>query len=261
MDDGGEGDGPSFDLTVEHPYVGDLAVTAGVVDGEGNGICSVEVLQPQPGEAGDGGLSGGVDMAACGEEYPPSPEFQWYVQVVDTAAVDEGAVTELTLNGPDGEIEFDGLPADIPDNDPDGVLLVTDGETAGPTTSSSSGGAPVLDVVIDHPYSGDLSVEVGAVAGNGDVVCQVQVATPDANNSAPGFELSVPVDDCAGAFPPAQNVEFYLFVVDTLAADEGQLVEATLTGPDGDVYAVQDTGGIIPDADPEGVTYFFAPAG
>ncbi len=261
MDDA-DPEGPFFDLTLEHPYTGDLAVTAGVLDDEGNVTCSIEVLQPHPGEAGDGGLSGRIGMADCADEYPPSADARWFVAVVDTAAVDEGSVTELTLEGPDGEtVEFDDLPAAIPDDDPDGLLLVTDGEAAGPTTSTAGGEAPQLDVVIDHPFSGDLSVEIGAVDAAGEVVCQEQVATPDGSNNTPGFELSVAVDDCASAFPPAGGTEFYLFVVDTLAEDVGRIVEATLTGTDGDRYVVEDTGGQIPDADPEGLTVFFVPAG
>ena len=49
-------------------------------------------------------------------------------------------------------------------------------------------------------------------------------------------------------------------MVDTLAEDVGQLVDATLTGPDGDVYVAESIGAEIPDADPDGVTAFFVPA-
>ena len=58
-------------------------------------------------------------MSDCADQYPPSDETRWFVEVIDTAAVDEGTVDSLTLNGPDGEsIEFDDLPATIPDDDP-----------------------------------------------------------------------------------------------------------------------------------------------
>lgn len=33
-----------------------------------------------------------------------------------------------------------------------------------------------------------------------------------------------------------------------------------VTGPDGEIYAVEDVGMTIPDADPDGVVTFFAPA-
>jgi hypothetical protein len=265
-DDGGmdgetDPDDPFFALAVEHSYVGDLSVTAGVLDGEGIATCSVQVLQPHPGEAGEGGLSGRIGMGACADQYPPGDDTRWFVEVVDTAAVDEGEVTELRLHGPDGDtIEFGDLPATIPDDDPEGLLLVTDGGVGAPGISGPEGEGPTLDVVIDHPYAGDLSVEVGAVDAAGGVVCQEQVATPNPADSEPGFELNVVVEDCAGDFPPDAGVELYLFVVDTLAADTGRLVEATLTGGDGVHYAVEETRGRIPDADPEGRAYAFVPA-
>jgi len=260
LPDGGEGDGPTFDIEIAHSYVGDLSIRAGTADNDGGDVlCSVDVLAPDSSDAGDGGLSGSIDMSDCADQYPPSDETRWFVQVIDTAAVDEGTVESLTLTGPDGDaIEFDGLPATIPDNDPGGLVLLTDGERAEPT-SSPGGGAPQLSVTIDHPYAGDLSVEVGAVDAGDNILCQEQVATPDASNSEPGLQIDVELADCANAFPPSEDIRFYLFVADTLAEDTGSLVDATLTGPDGDVYRVRDTGR-IPDADPDGVTTFFIPA-
>ena len=260
LPDGGDGDGPSFDIEITHSYVGDLSIRAGTADNDGGDVlCSVDVLAPDSANAGDGGLSGSIDMSDCADQYPPSDETRWFVQVIDTAAVDEGTVESLTLNGPDGEsIDFDGLPATIPDNDPSGLVLLTDGERAQPT-SSPGGGAPELSVTIDHPYAGDLSVEVGAVDAADNVLCQEQVVTPDASNNASGLQIDVELADCAGAFPPGADTRFYLFVADTLAEDTGVLVAASLTGPDGDVYEVRDTGQ-VPDADPDGVTTFFIPA-
>ncbi len=260
LPDGGEGDGPTFDIEIAHSYVGDLSIRAGTADNDGGDVlCSVDVLAPDSSDAGDGGLSGSIDMSDCADQYPPSDETRWFVQVIDTAAVDEGTVESLTLTGPDGDaIEFDGLPATIPDNDPAGLVLLTDGERAEPT-SSPGGGAPQLSVTIDHPYAGDLSVEVGAVDAGDNILCQEQVATPDASNSEPGLQIDVELADCANSFPPSEDIRFYLFVADTLAEDTGSLVDATLTGPDGDVYRVRDTGR-IPDADPDGVTTFFIPA-
>ena len=251
-------EGPSFDLEISHSYVGDLSIRAGAADDDGNIECSVEVLSPDPGNAGDGGLSGTVDMADCEDSYPPSEETRWFVEVIDTAAVDEGTVDSLTLNGPDGEsIEFENLPVTIPDNDPGGVVLLTDGERAEPT-SSPGGAAAHLDITIDHPYRGDLSVEVGAVDANDEIVCQEAVATPDPGNNEVGLTIDQDLEDCAGDFPPEEGVRFYLFVADTLERDEGRLVEAVITGTDGERF-VTDTGP-IPDADPEGVTTFFRPA-
>jgi subtilisin-like proprotein convertase family protein len=247
----------SFDLELTHSYVGDLSIRAGTADNDGgNVLCSVDVLAPDPGNSGDGGLSGSIDMSDCEDQYPPSDDTRWFVQVIDTAAIDEGTVDSLTLNGPDGSIEFTDLPATIPDDDPHGLVLLTDGERAEPT-SSPGGGAPELQISIEHPYSGDLSVEVGAVDENDNVLCQEQVATPDQSNSTPNLDIDQPLQDCASAYPPQDGVRFYLFVADTLSQDEGRLVSATLTGPDGQVYETQT--GTIPDADPEGVTTFFRP--
>ena len=77
--------------------------------------------------------------------------------------------------------------------------------------------------------------------------------------AAPGLQIDVPLTDCANTFPPGQDVRFYLFLADTLVEDTGELVDTTITGTDGDVYRVRDTGR-IPDADPNGVTTFFIPA-
>ena len=97
-------------------------------------------------------------------------------------------------------------------------------------------------MTIDHPYAGDLSVEVGAVDVDENVVCQEQVATPDSANSEAGLQIDEPPESCAAYFPPGDDVRLYLYVADTLAEDTGELVEATITGPDGDIYGVEDTG-------------------
>jgi subtilisin-like proprotein convertase family protein len=253
------GDGPSFDIEITHSYVGDLSIRAGAAESDGGDIvCSVDVLSPDPGDAGDGGLSGTIDMSDCADSFPPSEDTRWFVQVIDTAAVDEGTVDSLTLNGPDGDsIEFTDLPVDIPDNDPDGVVLLTDGERAQPT-SSPGGDAGHVNITIDHPYAGDLSVEIGAVDDNDNLLCQEALATPDASNNTAGLTIDQDLEDCAQYFPPQDGVRFYLFVADTLREDEGQLTEATITGPDGETY--QTDTGTIPDADPTGVTTFFQPA-
>lgn len=261
LPDGTDGDGPSFHIEITHSYVGDLSIRAGTADNDGgNVLCSVDVLAPNSGNAGDGGLSGTIDMSDCADQYPPSDATRWFVEVIDTAAVDEGTVDSLTLNGPDGQsIEFDGLPATIPDDDPGGLVLLTDGDRAEPV-SSPGGGAPEVSVAIDHPYAGDLSVEVGAVDAEDNVLCQVAVVTPDPSDSTDGLEAQVSLEDCAGAYPPSDSARWYLLVIDTVAQDEGQIVDATLTGPDGNTYVAESVGAGIPDADPEGVIGLFVPA-
>lgn len=257
--DGG-GDGPEMDLRITHSYTGDLSIVAGVLDGDGQALCTVNVLDPDLGHPGNGRLQGTIDLSPCADQDPPGPDSRWYLDVEDTAAQDVGTVDELVLRFPDGdEVEFEGLPAEIPDADPAGVVLVADGERAGPVTGGTSGGdAPVLDLAVDHPYSGDLSVEVGAVDRDGRVLCQQSVATPDPSDNSPDLDLDVPLTDCAGVYPPGRDRRWYLFVADTLARDTGRLVRAVITGPDGATYTADPPGnGRIPDADPTGVVAFF----
>ncbi len=263
-DDGGNGDpadGAAVDLVIEHTYTGDLSVTAGVLDAEGTPVCTIEALRPRAGERGDGGLEGRIDLGDCAEAGEPGPDTVWFVQVVDTAAVDEGTVESAVLTTPGGDtVEFDDLPVSIPDNTPQGVLLLADGETAGPVTDPGARVAPTLTVDVDHPYAGDLSVEVGAVGPGDEVLCQEQVATPDPSDDTIGLSIEAVLADCAPAFPPSADRQWYLLVVDTLARDVGTLTAATLTGPDGEVYEIDAAGARIPDADPDGVLTFFRPA-
>lgn len=257
---GDEVEGPAFVVDIDHSYTGDLSVVAGVADGDGDVVCSVEALRPDSGDRGDGGLAGTIELDPCAEAWPPSAERNWFLEVVDHAAVDEGAVQALRLVGPDGEtVEFVRLPATVPDDDPRGLLLVADGSSAGPLTSGGMGGGPTLAVEVNHPYAGDLSIEVGAVGPGDEVLCQEQVRTPDPSDDSDGVVLEEVLEDCARAFPPTADRTWYLLVVDTLAQDIGRLVSAGLTGPDGERYVVDRTGVPIPDADPDGILLTFGP--
>ena len=252
------GDGPFMTLELTHTYTGDLSIRAGVGQSDGTTLCSVQVLEPDPNEGGDGGLSGDVDLSECADEYPPDADHLWFLQVIDTADLDSGTVDELSLTGPDGQtFEFDNVPADIPDNDPDGLTLFTDGSSGSATTDIGAGGAPTASIEIDHSFRGDLAVTIGVLDGAGNVLCEEPFATPDQNSSENGLSVSGPVSDCVAQYPPSADRQWYLFVADTLDQDTGSVISATLEGDDGQTFAVDTSDAAIPDADPDGLLLFF----
>ncbi len=253
------GDGPFMTLDLTHTYTGDLSIRAGVGQPDGTTLCSVQVLEPDPNDGGDGGISGDIDLSECADQEGPDADHLWFLQVIDTADLDSGTIDSLTLTAPDGStFDFDDLPADIPDNDPDGVTLFTDGTGGGSSTNDiGAGDAPVASVSIDHSFQGDLAVTVGVLDADDNVLCEEPLATPDQSNSEEGLEVEAPVSDCADQYPPSTDRQWYLFVADTLAQDTGQVVSATLTGPDGETFTV-DTPADIPDADPDGLLLFFS---
>jgi subtilisin-like proprotein convertase family protein len=253
------GDGPFMSLEIDHSYTGDLSIRAGVGQPDGTVTCSVNVLDPDPNDPGDGGLSGDIDLSECEDQFPPDEENLWFLEVVDTAGEDEGTVESLTLTGPDGEeFDFGELPVDIPDDDEDGIVLVTDGSEGQSTNPSSR--AAVASIEIDHPFRGDLAVTVGVLDDEDDVVCEEPLATPDQTDDGEGLSIEAAVEDCVNDYPPSDELRWYLFVADTLAEDTGEIVSATLEGPDGEEFAIDLDGGTeIPDADPDGVLLFFEP--
>ena len=246
-------------LELTHTYTGDLSIRAGVGQSDGTTLCSVQVLEPDPNEGGDGGLSGDIDLSDCADQYPPDAEHLWFLQVIDTADLDSGTIDSLSLTGPDGQtFDFDNVPADIPDNDPNGLTLFTDGSGGGSsTTEIGAGGAPTASITIDHSFQGDLAVTVGVLDAAGNVLCEEPFATPDQNNSEDGLDVSGPVSDCAAQYPPSTDRRWYLFAADTLEQDTGSVVSATLEGDDGQTFSVDTSNAAIPDADPDGLVLFF----
>ncbi|MCB9372997.1 MAG: hypothetical protein H6518_09465, partial [Microthrixaceae bacterium] len=252
------GDGPFLSLALTHTYTGDLSIRAGVGRPDGTTLCSVQVLDPDPNDGGDGGLEGDIDLSGCADQYPPAADRLWFLEVIDTADLDEGTVDSLSLTGPDGEtFEFGDLPADIPDNDPDGLVLFTDGAGGSSATDISATSAPTASITIDHTFRGDLAVTVGVLDGDGDVLCEEPFATPDRNDGENGLAVTGPVSDCVSEYPPSADRQWYLFVADTLDQDTGSVLDATLEGPDGQVFAVDTTDADIPDADPDGLLLLF----
>ncbi len=252
------GDGPSIDLAITHTYIGDLQIAAGVADAEGTIICSVSLQDTDPTNS-EADLSGSADMSGCAEFYPPSPDQQWYLQVIDTAAVDEGTVDQFMLNGPDGQtFDFAGVPVDIPDADPDGVALLLNGSggssgTAGGTGQGSTMGLPAVQVSITHPYRGDLAVTAGVLGPDGSPLCEVVVSTPNPEDSEAAVVSDTSLEDCAEFYPPTAEQPWYVFAADTLEVDTGTLDSVTLAGPDGVSYTAADLPAELPDGDPNGV--------
>lgn len=252
------GDGPFMSLELTHSFTGDLSIRAGVGEPDGTTLCSVQVHEPDPSENGDGGISGDIDLSECVDEYPPDAEHLWFLEVIDTADLDSGTVDSLSLTGPDGQtFEFDNVPAEIPDNDPDGLTLFTDGSSGSSATDIGADSAPTASITVDHSFQGDLAVTVGVLDADGNVLCEEPFATPDQNNSENGLDVSGAVGDCVAQYPPSADRQWYLFVADTLAQDTGSVVSATLEGPDGQTFTVDTSDAAIPDADPDGLLLFF----
>ena len=111
------------DITIDHTYIGDLLVQVAVLDSAaGTVACREDVLTPNPEDSTDG-FQTTVDLSRCAGFYPPTANLVWFLRVVDNAGLDEGSVVGFELRGPDGVVRTTSLPAAIPDNDPEGVLL------------------------------------------------------------------------------------------------------------------------------------------
>lgn len=123
---GEAGDGvPFVSLAISHTYIGDLQVRAGAADAAtGRVLCSVPVLEPDPQASGDD-AEGEVDMSACAEHFPPSAEVVWFLEAVDTAALDTGAIERFEVFAPDGTlVAAADTPVPIPDDDPEGAVAL-----------------------------------------------------------------------------------------------------------------------------------------
>lgn len=245
--------------SLDHTYHGDLSLRAGVADAEGTIVCSLPVLEPDPSDSASGTLDGDIDMTECEGFYPPSAEAQWFLQVIDTAAEDTGTINQFTLNGSDGSVfDFSDLPVDVPDDDVDGIALLLDGTggSAGQAGGSGQGadlGLPGAAISISHPFAGDLAVTGGVIDPAGNVLCEVTLHSPDANNDGVDLFGEVSLAECGRHFPPTPDRLWFLFVADTLSEDTGTVEEFVLYGPDGTVYTFQGLPVALPDADPDGV--------
>jgi subtilisin-like proprotein convertase family protein len=115
-------------LDISHTFVGDLQVRAGAVDpNTGDILCSVPILEPDPQDDGDD-ISGEVDLSACAQFFPPSAGAAWFLEVVDTAAIDSGTIERFDLFAGDGTLVGSAdVPVAIPDDDPAGAAAIVFG--------------------------------------------------------------------------------------------------------------------------------------
>jgi hypothetical protein len=115
-------------VKITHGYRGDLEVTLDVLDGAEEPLCSAVLVTPDPDDDGDN-VTGRFDLAgtACAAHLPPAPDRQWRLTVVDTAAQDEGTLFQFSVSHEGQRFLAPGLPADIPDDDPEGVQAVIGG--------------------------------------------------------------------------------------------------------------------------------------
>lgn len=249
----------SMSVALDHTYRGDLQVRAGVADAEGNITCSVPILEPDASDDTSGPIEGDVDMSECAALFPPTPDQQWFLQVIDTAELDVGTINGFSVTGADGSsFEFTDLPVQVPDNNVDGVALLLDGSGGSSGQAGGGGqgadlGLPSASIAITHPYAGDLAVAGGVLDASGNVLCEVSMHTPDANNSDADLAGDVSLAECEQFYPPSPSQQWYLFVADTLSADVGAVDAFALTGPDGAVYTYSGLPVPLPDADPNGV--------
>ena len=257
---GSAGDGvPFITAAATHGYHGDLSVRAGVADADGTIICSVPVLEPDPADSESGVLEGEIDMSECAALFPPTPDQQWFLQVIDTAAEDTGTIDAFSVTGADGSVfAFTDVPVEVPDDDVDGIALLLDGSggssgQAGGAGQGSDVGLPAASVAITHPYAGDLAVTGGVLDAEGNVLCEVSFHTPDANNDGVDLAGEVSLTECARHYPPTPTERWFLFVADTLSDDVGTVDAFSLSGPDGAVYTFSGPPTALPDADPNGV--------
>ncbi len=129
-----------------------------------------------------------------------------------------------------------------------GVVVDPGGNTTGSTAVAA------IDLAITHTYRGDLSVLLGVADAEGNDLCEPEVLfTPDdsdAEDNLTGF-LDISESPCAEFLPPSPDQLWYLFVEDTLAEDEGEIVGFTVFA-DGVPYPASGLPLPIADADPTG---------
>lgn len=257
------GDGPIAEIAIAHTYVGDLSVRVGALDEDGKAACVVRAHEPDAADAGED-LELAVDLGECAGAYPPTAEAPWFLEVIDDATLDRGSVESFVLVGPGGEeLAFAGVPVDVPDDDPDGVVLLLDDAGGAPGQMQGSGQGDEDDeaqvtVVVEHPYRGDLAVRLEVTGDRGDVLCREELATPDPGDGSDDLDVTAPAGSCAEHFPPTAERPWTVVVVDTLREDEGTLELVELIAPGGDVLEPDDRLPVdVPDDDPDGVVVDF----
>jgi serine/threonine-protein kinase PknK len=121
---GGVAGPATISLTYSHELPSDLEALLGVADSAGNLLCSTELPLDTSG-TDVVSRTESIEVTECLDQYPPAQDRIWGVIVADLAGVDVGQVEAVTFTGPDGAVfvPIQSLPAEIPDNDVNGVVI------------------------------------------------------------------------------------------------------------------------------------------
>ena len=66
-------------------------------------------------------------MSGCAQFFPPSAAAAWFLEVVDTAAIDEGTIQRFEVFAPDGSLVGSAdVPVAIPDDELANIKTVGD---------------------------------------------------------------------------------------------------------------------------------------
>jgi subtilisin-like proprotein convertase family protein len=247
-------------VKITHPFRGDLAVSLEVIDGAGEPLCGADLVQPS---ADDGdNITGRFDLVGtdCEPFLPPGPEQVWLLHVVDTGPEDEGMLFQFAVSHEGQRFIAAGLPAVIPDADAIGLTAAIGGSAPTamvPTDSAMPGGGSVTALVdVQHPYRGDLEIQVAVVDPQAEtVLCRVDLLAADPSDDGDDVALEGDVSACGAFHPPGPSQVWVLRVADLAAADVGTVLRFALVGPDGTTLEADVAGaaGAIPDADAEGL--------
>ena len=107
---------------------------------------------------------------------------------------------------------------------------------------------------IVHAFRGDLQVDLGVVDASGQLLCNLQLKSPDGQDGADNItgRYDVTGTDCAAHLPPGPDAVWVLRVVDAFDIDVGTLFQFAVIH-DGTRYAASGLPLAIPDADPQGI--------
>ena len=134
---------PYVTFSVDHPDLTDLTLAVGVLDADGRRLCEIPLAMPDGG-ATDQRATVSASVETCADFLPPAVDQPWFLRVIDGPGEGTGAVTafELVL-AEAGSVTAEALPAAIPDNDLQGLVLLVPVEQDNPVpTEEAAGPAP-----------------------------------------------------------------------------------------------------------------------
>lgn len=203
----------NVELNITHPYIGDLSVVL-----EHNGVS--RTIHNREGGSADNIVR---TIAVPGFD-GLDPSGNWTLRVSDTARADTGrlvswrlvvGVGASTVMPPPSSTEMrfaGGGNVSIPDNNQTGVT-----STARVSGAPTSGRTVAVDVNIQHPYVGDLTVEAVAPTGQ-TFTLHAQTGGSDDN-----IVRVFPLDATGSAFTGDPNGTWTLRVKDGAAQDVGSI--------------------------------------